>query len=671
MNRAWSVIEFKAIDEEKRIIEGIASTPRTDRMEDIVEPMGAVIDLPVPFKWQHGKDAFVGDTAVGNVVWAKPNAKGIPVRIQIERDDEPGHLKDILDFVWKSIKKRLVRGLSIGFNDLESESIKGSFGVHFLKWEMLELSAVTIPANADATITTIKQFDEQSRAATGRRLVRFKSPGDSGSTKAIKPGAKMTITERIGAYEAKRAAHVARMEEITKKAGDDGNRSKDESEKEEFDTLRDEIKTIDEELVDLKDMERLNIEKAKPVDPAPNGKAGSESRGREVRVALEEKLEPGIEFARYAMCLLGANFDVPQALALAQAHYPKQERAIRVLKAAASVGQRQNRLITGMMEMKAAVAAGTTTDATWALPLVEYNQFAGDFVEFLRARTIIGRFGRDGIPDVRRIPFNVHIRGQTVGGTGYWVGQGKAKPVTKFGYNDTYHGFAKVAVLTALAEELIRFSNPSAEALVRDSLAEVLIERMDTDFVDPAVAAVANVSPASITNAVVAIGSTGNDGDAVRADIAALWATALAANLPTTGAVYLMPPGLAMATGLMTNALGQPEFPGLNMNGGTLGGVPVITSNYVPAATVILVFASEIWLSDDGVVTIDSSRDASIEMASDPSHDSSTPTETTVVSMYQTDSVALRAHRYINWSKRRTQAVAVLNSVTWGVPAAS
>lgn len=80
----------------------------------------------------------------------------------------------------------------------------------------------------------------------------------------------------------------------------------------------------------------------------------------------------------------------------------------------------------------------------------------------------------------------------------------------------------------------------------------------------------------------------------------------------------------------------------------------------------ILVFASEIWLSDDGQVSIDFSRDASIEMDTAPSGASDTPTESTLVSMFQTDSIALRAHRFINWSKRRAQAASYLENVSWG-----
>ena len=38
----------------------------------------------------------------------------------------------------------------------------------------------------------------------------------------------------------------------------------------------------------------------------------------------------------------------------------------------------------------------------------------------------------------------------------------------------------------------------------------------------------------------------------------------------------------------------------------------------------------------------------------------------TVVSMYQTNQIALKAERFVNWQKRRATAVAYLDDVTWG-----
>ena len=60
------------------------------------------------------------------------------------------------------------------------------------------------------------------------------------------------------------------------------------------------------------------------------------------------------------------------------------------------------------------------------------------------------------------------------------------------------------------------------------------------------------------------------------------------------------------------------------------------------------------------------SREASLEMESDPTGDSVSPTGTELVSMFQTNSVAIRAERWINWKRRRTAAVAVISGVNYG-----
>jgi hypothetical protein len=132
-----------------------------------------------------------------------------------------------------------------------------------------------------------------------------------------------------------------------------------------------------------------------------------------------------------------------------------------------------------------------------------------------------------------------------------------------------------------------------------------------------------------------------------------------------------MPATLALALSVQVNSLGQPEFPGLSMSGGRLNGIPVIVSQYAANASgggnlVIAVNASDIFLSDDGQVTIDASREASLQMLDNPTNNSATATPTTMVSMWQTNSVALRAERFINWSKRRDDAVVYMDDVNWG-----
>src|SRR5690606_19653006 len=97
MNRAFSIFEIKAIDEDKRIITGMATTPEVDRVGDIVEPDGAEFKLPVPLLWQHNHDK-----PIGHVTAARVTRKGIEIVAQIKSIPEDGMLKERLDEAWQS-----------------------------------------------------------------------------------------------------------------------------------------------------------------------------------------------------------------------------------------------------------------------------------------------------------------------------------------------------------------------------------------------------------------------------------------------------------------------------------------------------------------------------------------------------------------------------------------
>ncbi|HFX1297085.1 TPA: phage major capsid protein [Pseudomonas aeruginosa] len=662
-NRAYSTLEVKALDDEKRVITGIASTPSPDRMQDVVEPKGAQFKLPIPFLWQHNHDE-----PIGHVTDAKVTQKGIEVSVQLTQVEEPGKLKDRLDEAWQSIKSGLVRGLSIGFSAKEFEQIPGSWGLRFLSWEWFELSAVTIPANAEATITSVKSIDREQRAALGIKsvpVVHITPAGASAiKTKTIKvpkpqEGNDMkTTAEQIAEFEATRVSKAAEMEAIMTKAAEAGE-TLDADQSEQFDTLEAEIAAIDKHIGRLKQMQKAQATNAKPVTE----EAGAQRMANvktldfkevQVRAKNTQKLEPGIALARAAKCLALGHLQHRDAISIAKSLYDGQDAIIAAT----------HRLVT-----KAAVAAATTSDATWAGPLVgdETSVFA-DFVEYLRPQTILGRFGTNGIPSLRRVPFRVPLIGQTSGGDGYWVGEGQAKPLTKFDFERNTLEPLKVANIAVATMEVIRDSSPSADGIIRDQLAAALRQRLDIDFIDPDKAAVAGVSPASILNGVVGIASSGTDADAVRADLKALFSAFIAANNAPTSGVFIMTATMALSLSLMVNALGQPEFPTITMTGGTLNGLPVIVSEFVPTdssgSIVALVNASDIYLGDEGGIDLSMSTEASLQMDNAP--DNPTTASTVLVSLFQRNLVAFRAERAISWARRRTSAVAYLTGVNWG-----
>lgn len=195
MSQAYSQITIKSIDADQRIIRGIATTATPDRVSDVVEPAGAEFALPIPFLWQH-----MHSQPIGQVTAATVTAAGIEVVIQLTKPEEveSESLKQRLTEAWDSIKTGLVRGLSIGFRGVEVAYNEITGGLHFLKWQWYELSAVTIPANADASITEIKSIATKHAAlgnmpsskdtttpvgaTTTHRTVKLFEPGTAGVT---------------------------------------------------------------------------------------------------------------------------------------------------------------------------------------------------------------------------------------------------------------------------------------------------------------------------------------------------------------------------------------------------------------------------------------------------------------------------------------------------------
>ena len=80
---------------------------------------------------------------------------------------------------------------------------------------------------------------------------------------------------------------------------------------------------------------------------------------------------------------------------------------------------------------KAAVAAGTTTDATWAAPLAAYG-VAAEALALERGQSIIAALA----PKMRRVPFRTKVPRETGSGTGgAWVAENFSTPAASTAYD--------------------------------------------------------------------------------------------------------------------------------------------------------------------------------------------------------------------------------------------
>jgi HK97 family phage major capsid protein len=458
-----------------------------------------------------------------------------------------------------------------------------------------------------------------------------------------------TIAEQLASWEAKFAANHAVMKSIMDTAAENGE-SLDAQQQQEFDGLVLDNEAVEGHLKRLHVMEKINLQSVKEVK-ATNGDDASKSRAPSnyrAPVQVKRQVEKGSGFIRLMAARWLAQNEGRPAADIAKEKWgdtPEVEMALRG-------GVNATNWIS-----KAAITAGTTESSDWASPLVITQNLASEFLDLLRPATILGR-----IPGLNMVPFNIQVPRTLTDPTGYWVGQGDVKPMSSATFDSVTLDFHKLAAIVAITEELARFSSPSAETTLRKQLIAALTYRMDRDLLDPDIAAVTGIKPASLTNGVTPTAASGTTAAAFRQDFGDMMATFLGLNMSPAGLVLVMTSAQAMRLALMRNSLGNKEFPDIGIAGGTLEGIPVITSENIVASggsptdgyPIVAINAPEVLVADDGGVSIDMSREASVQMNDAP--DSPETTSTVMVSFWQRNYIGIKAERFVTWKKGRTGA---------------
>jgi HK97 family phage major capsid protein len=115
-----------------------------------------------------------------------------------------------------------------------------------------------------------------------------------------------------------------------------------------------------------------------------------------------------------------------------------------------------------------ALSTGSDSDGGYLVPA----QAMPEFIEMFRAEAVCIRMGARVIDGLTGAP--VTFTRQTGGATAYWVGENKEITESALTVGELKMIPKKVAALTKLSNELIRLSNPGAEALVRQDFAVAL-----------------------------------------------------------------------------------------------------------------------------------------------------------------------------------------------------
>jgi hypothetical protein len=308
----------------------------------------------------------------------------------------------------------------------------------------------------------------------------------------------------------------------------------------------------------------------------------------------------------------------------------REHQALRTCLAAEDPRSASRDLLQKAFDNFGTKAATVGTSSNWGAPLSYATELSAAFISLVEAASLLGK-----IPGLPRVPPGLPIPVGTASGIAGWVGEAQPKPFNNLALSSLTVPPAKAVAMTALAKELLR-SGPDADRLVKHDLVTKLALYIDQQFVDPAVAAVVGVNPASITHGTTGLVATG----VPTTDIPVLVAEFLAARPSAAQPVLLVSPATAIAL-----SLGKVD-PGSSM--------PVVVSPALGALSIVADVAALARAGTDDIgVTV--SEEALVQVSDAP--DAPATAGTVYTSFFQDNVVGIRAEWFVSWARADVTAV--------------
>ncbi|MCR6661953.1 MAG: phage major capsid protein [Luteimonas sp.] len=299
----------------------------------------------------------------------------------------------------------------------------------------------------------------------------------------------------------------------------------------------------------------------------------------------------------------------------------------------------------GGLIAKAAVG-GVTTANTGTDPI-------GEWFDRIIDASILGR-----LQGLRRVPWQIRMNAMTAGARGFWVGQGKPIPLSKPAVDGASLRIKKVAALIVVTLESLQAGGEIAEAAFDRDLRRAVVETLDDAFLDAGNGGVTDQTPPSVTSTGILLSSTNDVSADIREAVEAF-------DGDLARAVWVTDPKTAVAIGLDENGGLSRKFPEVGARGGEMAGIPVVTSSGSPLSSsggqLALIDPTGIAYNADDI-EITRTTQGMIAMSDDPENDLA-PAR---VSMFQTESAALKSIITANWDPQRTGGVVTITGAQYG-----
>jgi hypothetical protein len=294
--------------------------------------------------------------------------------------------------------------------------------------------------------------------------------------------------------------------------------------------------------------------------------------------------------------------------------------------------------------VKAAIGAGTTTDSD----LGSYGISIGQWSEACRTRSVFYRLLADGAFVAMPMYTPIGIAVGTLSGA--LVDEGAGTPVGKVKIGNVQLLPHKAVALIVVTQELLRDVSSAGQTLFNRELLGAISDAVDSAvfemLIDTSSPSIASTSPlADLRAALLAVNSVG---------LARLY--------------WVAAPDVAKLASTLSITDGGPAFAAASATGGELANLPLLVSSGLGAGTLALLNGSGI--AANGLAPVVSvSTQADIAMDTAPPMNATTPTPAQMVSMFQTNSAAVKAIAEFAVEKLRDDAVTTvtgINATTWG-----
>jgi HK97 family phage major capsid protein len=246
------------------------------------------------------------------------------------------------------------------------------------------------------------------------------------------------------------------------------------------------------------------------------------------------------------------------------------------------------------------------------------------------------------LPFMPVFPLRTRIFSTTTIITGTTVAEFAPKKVGSLSLSASDLDILKAMGQFVLSREVIEFGVEGTLPYLESQLRTAVITATDSQFLT------------TITSSATSFASSGSNANAARQDIRNLLQLI---NIGGASKLFLITTAdIASAWATLGDSTGAQVFPNAVYNGGTIGGVRIVSSDSCPAQTIILADASQIAASQEGL-RADASREATVQLDSTP--DSPPTASTNLASLWQQNLVAVILERFFGAKVLTSGAVAV------------